>query len=164
VCVAVRVDSSSSGIRDGLGAVVEAARRKWGHVRSRGRPKAAIFLGWGGLPLLGGNCGTAIGMGSGWTGGGLRCWSWCRRREGSGGRCAGAECGAGRRATFFLGWGWGLWWHNDGVWAKIRFIFGGLFYGFVGSELAFSTSPRRGLSQKVAILILCTFKCSTNAY
>jgi hypothetical protein len=46
---------------------------------------------------------------------------------------------------------------------KKRFIFGGLFYGFVGSELAFLTSPRRGLSQKVAVLILCTFKCSTPA-
>jgi hypothetical protein len=53
--------------------------------------------------------------------------------------------------------------HNDGVWAKTRFIFGSLFYGFVGSELAFLTSPRRGFSQKVAVLILCTFKCSTPA-
>jgi hypothetical protein len=53
--------------------------------------------------------------------------------------------------------------HNDGVWAKTRFIFGSLFYGFVGSELAFLTSPLRGLSQKVAALILCTFKCSTPA-
>jgi hypothetical protein len=53
--------------------------------------------------------------------------------------------------------------HNDGVWAKTRFIFGRLFYGFVGSELAFLISPRRGLSQKVAVLILCAFKCSTPA-
>ena len=45
--------------------------------------------------------------------------------------------------------------HNDGVWAKTRFISGSLFYGFVGPELAFLTSPRRGLSQKVAALILC---------
>ena len=65
-----------------------------------GRPKAAIFS-WVGRALLGGNCGTAIGMGSGWTGDGLRCWSWrSRRREGSGGRCAGAECGAGRATVF----------------------------------------------------------------
>jgi hypothetical protein len=46
---------------------------------------------------------------------------------------------------------------------KTRFIFGSLFYGLVGSELAFFTSPRRGLSQKVAVLILCTSKCSAPA-
>jgi hypothetical protein len=44
-----------------------------------------------------------------------------------------------------------------------RFIFGCLFYGFVGPELAFFTSPLRGLSQKVAALILYTFKCSAPA-
>jgi hypothetical protein len=54
-------------IGDGLGADVEAAgSRKWGQVRRRGRPKAAILswvgaLWWG----VGTNCGAAIGMGSG---------------------------------------------------------------------------------------------------
>jgi hypothetical protein len=53
--------------------------------------------------------------------------------------------------------------HNDVVWRTTRFIFWCLFYGFVGSELAFFTPPLRGLSQKVAALVLCAFKCSAPA-
>jgi hypothetical protein len=53
--------------------------------------------------------------------------------------------------------------HNDLVWEKTRFIFWCLFYGFIGPELAFFTPPLRGLSQKVAALILCAFKCSAPA-
>jgi hypothetical protein len=53
--------------------------------------------------------------------------------------------------------------HNDVVWRITRFIFWCLFYGFVGSELAFFTSPLRGLSQKVAALVLCAFKFKCSA-
>jgi hypothetical protein len=60
-------DSSSSGIRDGLGVGPVAGSENevgGGKCGGRGPPKAAIlFLGG----AFGGNCATAIGMGSGWT-------------------------------------------------------------------------------------------------
>jgi hypothetical protein len=63
VRVAARVDSSSSGIRDGLGAGVEAARREWGYVQKCGGGGRAaegrdLFLGVG--FVVGANCGAAI--------------------------------------------------------------------------------------------------------
>jgi hypothetical protein len=54
VRVAARVDSSSSGIRDGLGAGVEAARRKWRQVRRRGGGAKAAIYSWVEQALLGG--------------------------------------------------------------------------------------------------------------
>ena len=72
--VAVRVDSSSAaesgmglvswclGVSPVAGSENEVGGGKCG---GRGRPKAAILFLDG---AFGGNCGTAIGMGSGWTG------------------------------------------------------------------------------------------------
>jgi hypothetical protein len=69
------------------------------------------FFSWVlGRALLGGNCGTAIGMGSGWTGDVLRCWSWRSGGEkevGAGAQVRSAEQAGGPH--FYLGWGWGLW-------------------------------------------------------
>jgi hypothetical protein len=112
----VRVDSSSAaesgmglvswclGVSPVAGSENEVGGGKCG---GRGRPKAAILFLDG---AFGGNCGTAIGMGSGWTGDRLGAGpgSWRRRRrEGSGGRCA--VCGAGGPRLFlgFLGGGFG---------------------------------------------------------
>ena len=77
-----------------------------GKCGGRGRPKAAILFLDG---AFGGNCGTAIGMGSGWTGDRLGAGpgSWRRRRrEGSGGRCA--VCGAGGPRLLLGFWGGGF--------------------------------------------------------
>ena len=114
--VAVRVDSSSAA-ESGMGLVswclgvgpVAGSENEVGGGKCGGwgRPKAAILFLDG---AFGGNCGTAIGMGSGWTGDRLGAGpgSWRRRRrEGSGGRCA--VCGAGGPRLFlgFLGGGFG---------------------------------------------------------
>jgi hypothetical protein len=77
----------------GLVWVWWAARRKWSRCGGRGRPKAAILFLDG---AFGGNCGTAIGMGSGWTGDGIGAG------PGVGGKKEGVGVGAqvrSRRAT-----------------------------------------------------------------
>jgi hypothetical protein len=90
----------SGSLGDGLGAGVEAARREWGQVRRRGRPKAAMFFG---------NCDA---LQSRWAAD--RGWAWCWRRGGEkevgAGRCGGGGGGGreARRPRFFLGVRWGL--------------------------------------------------------
>ena len=120
----MRVDSSSAA-ESGMGLVswclgvgpVAGSENEVGGGKcgGRGRPKAAILFLDG---AFGGNCGTAIGMGSGWTGDRLGAGpgSWRRRRrEGSGGRCA--VCGAGGGPRFFLGFLGGGFGGNCG-WAR----------------------------------------------
>jgi hypothetical protein len=106
VHVAVRV--GSSGIKNGLGMGVVGSEKEGsgGRCGGRGRPKAAGVLILD--EAFGGNCGTAIGVDSGWTGDEL---AWCpgpgvggEKEVGSGGRCAGAEQ-AGHGC--FLGGGFG---------------------------------------------------------
>ena len=139
--VAVRVDSSSAA-ESGMGLVswclgvgpVAGSENEVGGGKcgGRGRPKAAILFLDG---AFGGNCGTAIGMGSGWTGDRLGAGpgSWRRRRrEGSGGRCA--VCGAGGPRFFlgFLGGGFGE--------LNTRSNGGFLFFGGFGFFLVFFSS------------------------
>ena len=98
--VAVRVDSSSAA-ESGMGLVswclgvgpVAGSENEVGGGKcgGRGRPKAAILFLDG---AFGGNCGTAIGMGSGWTGDRLGAGPGVGAGEkevGVGAQCAGAE-------------------------------------------------------------------------
>ena len=98
--VAVRVDSSSAA-ESGMGLVswclgvgpVAGSENEVGGGKcgERGRPKAAILFLDG---AFGGNCGTAIGMGSGWTGDRLGAGPGVGAGEkevGVGAQCAGAE-------------------------------------------------------------------------
>ena len=110
--VAVRVDSSSAaesemGLVSWCGPSSRQRERSGSKCGGRGRPKAAILFLDG---AFGGNCGDAIGMGSGWTGDGLRCWgpgvAGGEKEVGVGAQVRSAEQAG---AQFFLGWGWGLW-------------------------------------------------------